>query len=427
MNQVGDQVTLVAFPTPPGSVVYSFVWDFWDGTSTATNDVSVVKTINIGGQPGTDELHYTCRPVAIDGQTVTLVGTITANSPPTILPGVSISTNDDYVPFSTRLQLQAMDIDGDSFVFAWYNGTDYIGAGTTSSAGNVSGTWTGNGTTIVQQYPSSLNYIDAVVTETSTVTCYVVDVRAGTASVDFSLRGFDNPNPLATITAGVGGVSFDSASPPIARVGPDQFVDFTVYVAPLPTHQVEFSWNFSSSNHWSMEPRYESGTRYVLDNGGIQSTVHRDISTEVISSGTSKIATAGVQVTATNIVNGEITRTTTDYTITLIKNTAPSSVEIVRTVNGAIITGDGPITVGAIVEFSAAGTDVDNDVLFYEWRFTQPFAPNPIYFWGPKVLYSTAGYTGTNQAVSGQLTTYDWLGASLVTVLPDTTVESPST
>lgn len=422
MNQVGEQVTLAVYPVPSGSVIYSYVWDFWDDTSTATTAPFVVKTINIGGQPGTDVLEYTCRPVALDGQSVTLTGTITANSPPTIMPGVSISTNDEFFFFSTRLQLQAIDMDGDAFAFAWYNGTDYLGAGTTSSAGNVNGTWTGNGTTVIGSYPSSLNYLDAVVTENSVVTCYVVDVRAGTAHVDFLLRGEDNPNPVAVVTAGIAGVSFDSASPPTARVGPDQFVDFTVYTSPMPSHLVEFLWTFAGSNHWSMPPLTEAGTRYVLPNGGVQSTVHRDISTEVISTGTTKIATASVQVTATNIYNGGITRSNTDYTITLVKNTAPSGVDIARRVGGTILTGDGPVTVGDMIEFSASGTDANMDVMYYEWQIIQPFAPTPIYFWGPKVLYSTEGY-GTGDSVEGQLTVVDWLGASLVTVLPSTSVE----
>jgi len=88
MNQVGDTVELMVGPIPSGSTIYSYVWDFWDGLSTATQAPFVVKVINIGGQPGTDELHYTCRPVAVDGQSVSLAGTLTANNPPTILPAI---------------------------------------------------------------------------------------------------------------------------------------------------------------------------------------------------------------------------------------------------------------------------------------------------------------------------------------------------
>ena len=412
---------MTAYPTPAGSVIYSYVWDFWDGTSTATVPPFVIKVINIGGQPGTDELHYTCRPVAVDGQSVSLAGTITANNRPTILPGVAISNNDQFFAYNTTMSVQALDVDGDAFSFSWYEGTTYLGAGTTTAAGNASGTWTGNGTTIVQDYPSSLNDIDVTVAGNTIVTCYVVDVRGGTSSVDFLLRGEDNPNPSVVITAGIGGVSFDSSSPPLARIGPDQFVDFTVYVAPLPNHLVTFLWDFSGTNNWTMAPSYDAGTRYDLENGGLQSTVHRDISTEVVSSGTSKVATAGVQITATNIYNSEITRTNTAYTITLIKNTPPTSVAVTRAVNGVEISGVGPISPGDLVEFSAVGEDVNADVCFYEWRITQPFAPNPIYFWGPKVLYSTVGY-GTGSSVEGQLTVSDWLGATLVTVLPSTSV-----
>lgn len=412
---------MTAYPAPAGTVIYSYVWDFWDGTSTATATNSVIKVINIGGQPGTSELHYTCRPVAIDGQSVSLSGTIEANNPPIILPGVSISNNDAFFAYQTQMTLQAIDLDNDDFYFAWYTGTTYLGTGTSVATGNVSGTWSGNGTTIIQDYAGTLNYLEATVASSRTVTCYVVDTQGGTSSVNFLLRGSANPNPSAVITAGIGGVSFDSAIPPTARVGPGQYVDFTVYVAPLPYHQVGFQWDFSGSNHWTMLPTYESGTRFDLENGGIQNTVRRDISTEVISSGTSKVATAAVQVTATNIYNGEISRTDTEYTITLIKNTAPTSVVVSRSVNGVTISGDGPINVGDELEFSANGTDPNADVLFYEWRIVQPFEPNPIYFYGPKVLYSTEGY-GTGSSVEGQLTVTDWLGATLVSVLPSTSV-----
>jgi len=419
MYQVGDQIELKVYPVPSGSTIYSYVWDFWDGSSTATTTPFVFKVINIGGQPGTDVLAYTCRPVATDGQTVTLAGTLTANNRPTILPGVSISNNDDFFAYQTRMQLQAIDMDGDAFSFAWYNGTTYLGAGTTTAAGNVTGTWTGNGTTIIQDYPSSSNYLDATVVNTGIARCYVVDVRGGTAAVSFLLRGEANPNPTASITAGIGGLGFDSALPPTARVGPNQYVDFTVYVAPLPSHSVEFAWNFAGTNHWSMPPAAESGTLYALANGGVQNTVHRDISTEVISTGTVKVVTADVTVKATNIYNAEVTRTALSYTISLVKNTPPESAAITRSINGVPVAG--PVATGALIEFAAAGTDADKDVMFYEWKFVQPFAPTPLYLWGPKVLYSTVGYS-PGASVEGQLTVADWLGASLVTVLPSTSI-----
>lgn len=422
MHQVGEEVTLIASPTPSGSVIYSYVWDFWDGTSTASVAPFVTKVINIGGQPGTDELNFTCQPVAVDGQSIVLAGSLSANNPPTILPGVSITNNDDYFAFNTQLSLQAIDLDGDSFYFAWYSGTTYLGTGTTVAAGTVAGTWTGNGTTLIQDYPSSQNYIDVTVAESGVATCYVVDDRSGTSSVNFLLRGTDNPNPTAVITAGIEGISFDSATPPTARVGSNQFVDFTVFVAPLPSHLVTFQWSFAGTNNWSMLPAYEAGTRYDLSNGGIQNTVHRDISTEVISTGTSKVATADVQITASNIFNGQVTRTDAEYTITLIKNTAPSGVTVTRKVNGVEIDGLGPVTAGDLIEFSASGSDINEDVLFYEWKFIQPFDPINLYLWGPKVLFSTSGF-GTGSTVDGQLTTRDWLDASLVTVLPTTNVE----
>lgn len=421
MNQIGDQVELMVAPIPSGSAIYSYVWDFWDGSSTATTAPFVAKVVNIGGQPGTDELHFTCRPVAQDGQTVTLAGTITANSRPVILPGVSVSENDGYFAYQTTLSLSAIDLDYDPVSFAWYVGTNWLGNGTTSVIGNVSGTWSGNGTTIIQDYTGTNNYIDLVVASDRTVTCYVADDRGGTSVANFILRGEPNPPPSATVAAGIGGVSFDAAAPPTARIGVDQTVDFSVYVAPMPQHSVSFLWTFSGTENWTMPPLFDSGTTSVLANGGLQNTVVRDISAEVVSSGTAKVVGAQVRITAQNIYNAEISYAEAEYDITLIANTAPSAVTVTRLNNGTPITGSGPVTAGTMVEFVAAGTDVDSDLLTYGWVFNQAVTPTTLYLWGPKVMVDTTGYASAS-AVVGNLTVTDRLGGVLNVVLPSTTI-----
>lgn len=415
--QVGSAVQFMVAPVPTGTAIYSYVWDFWDGSSTATDTPFVTKVVNIGGQPGTDELHYTCRPVAQDGSYTILVGTLTANSPPTILPGVDISTNDAYFSFATQLSLEAIDLDYDAITFAWYVGTTFVGVGTTAATGLVDGTWAGNGTRVVNSYTGTRNYIDYVVSSDRIVTCYVADTRGGTSSVAFALVGDDNPDPTTALTAGVGGVAFDASTPPTARIGVGQVVDITAFVAPMPQHVVSFLWNFSGSNHWTMSPSSETGTTSLLTNGGFQNTVRRDISSEVVSSGTSKVVTAEVRVVAVNTVSSQMSYTTGQYEITLVQNSGPSAVTVLR--NGGAITGDGPIGVGDKIEFSATATDPNFDVVFYKWTISQPFAPNPAYFWGPKFVYETSQYTSA-QAVVGTLTVYDRLGASLTVVLPAT-------
>ena len=217
MNQVGDTVNLMVAPAPSGSVIYSYVWDFWDGSTTATDKPFVAKVVNISGQPGTDELHYRVRPVAVDGQSVTLSGTITANAAPTILPGASVSNNGQFFAYATTLKVQAFVNDGDTFTFAWFSGTSFLGPGVSYPIGNVSGTWTGNDTTIIANYPATENQITAIIGNSQIITCYVIDSRGGTSSVAFGLTGEENPPPDATLTAGVGAVTFDSTTPPIAR------------------------------------------------------------------------------------------------------------------------------------------------------------------------------------------------------------------
>jgi|PlaIllAssembly_1097288.scaffolds.fasta_scaffold02262_2 hypothetical protein len=420
MNQVGDTVNLMVAPAPSGSVIYSYVWDFWDGSTTATDKPFVAKVVNISGQPGTDELHYRVRPVAVDGQSVTLSGTITANAAPTILPGASVSNNGQFFAYATTLKVQAFVNDGDTFTFAWFSGTSFLGPGVSYPIGNVSGTWTGNDTTIIANYPATENQITAIIGNSQIITCYVIDSRGGTSSVAFGLTGEENPPPDATLTAGVGAVTFDSTTPPIARIGAGQNVDFTVYVAPMPDHTVSFLWTFSGSNGWTMPPATTAGVTTVLANGGWQNTVNRDISAEVVSSGTAKVATAEVRVTAVNTLNSEISYADAQFSITLIANSPPSSVAILRKVNGVTISGLGPVTAGQNIEFSAAGTDPNGDLMTYFWLFNQPFVPASLYLWGPKVVVDTGSYSG--QVVQGQMWVYDRLGAQLTTLVPLTNV-----
>lgn len=420
MNQIGDTVNLMVAPAPSGSVIYSYVWDFWDGSSAATDKPFIAKVINISGQPGTDELHYTVKPVAVDGQSVTLNGTITSNASPTFLPGVSVSNNDAYFAYSTTLRVQTYNVDADPYYYAWYSGTSYLGAGTSIPIGNVSGTWIGNGQTIIQNYPATQNQITAIIANPQIITVYVVDVRGGTSSVSFGLTGEPNPPPDASLTAGVGAITFDSTTPPIARIGVGQTVDFTVYVAPLPDHTVSFLWTFSGSNGWTMPPVTTAGVTTVLPNGGWQNTVNRDIDSEVVFSGTSKVSTAEVRVTAVNTLNGEISHADAQFSVTLIANSPPSSVTIQRKVNGVPISGLGPVVAGQNIEFSAAGTDPNGDFMTYFWRFNQPFVPALLNLWGPKVVVDTGSYSG--QVVQGQIWVYDRLGAQLTQLLPLTNV-----
>ena len=369
MIQVGSNVGFHAYPAPTGSTIYSYVWGWWDGTSTATSAPFTAKVVNIGGHPLTDQLHYSCTPVAVDGQ------------------------------FTTT----------------------YLGSGVNTLIGNVSGTWAGNGTVYAAAFKGTNNTLNLTVTSPLAIACYVSDSRGGTTAVDFSLRGYPAPPPAVGLTLGVPGISTDASTPPTARIGAGQNLNFTVYVAPLPNQAVSFLWNFSGSYGWTMPPSFTSGTTTVLPTGAYQNSVVRDISAEIVSSGTSKAVTAEVQVTAVNTLSGQISRSKVDYGVTLVANSAPSSVAITR-LNGAVpISGTGPVSAGTQILFTAVGSDPNSDILFYKWQFTQPFSPNPVYYWGPKVLYDTSLYT-SGQSVQGQLTVYDWLGASLTTVLPVTTI-----
>ena len=418
LYNTGNSVTLPV-ACSNGSVIYSYVWNFWDGSSTATVAPQVTKEINIGGQPGTGVLDYTCTPVALDGQHVVLSGTLLANNPPTILPGAAISVNDAYYPYTTVVSLTALDLDGDTFSFAWYEGASYLSAGTLAAAGTLNGTWVGNGTQVTVARPTWQNTLATTVANDRLLTCYVVDDRGGTSSLDFSLRGAPTPPPSASISAGQLGPFFDASALPVAYIGAGQTFDFTVFVNPVPNSTVSFWWSFAGSNGWTEGPVNTGGVTTVLANNGYQNTVQRDISSEVILNGNSKSATAEVTVTAGNIATGQTTAVSLSYEIVLLNNAPPSGVTVTRSVGGTPVTG--PVPLGSLILFAAAGTDPAAELLTYQWAFSQPFAPAVLYSYGPQFVYDTGGYSGTNQVVQGQLTVVDRLGSEITVALPVTT------
>ena len=421
LNQVGDTVQLsVGTFAGAGSIIYSYVWNFWDGSSTATVQPSVIKVINIGGNPANDNLVYSCRPVALDGQSTVIYGTLTANNPPLILPGASVSQNDGYFPFSAAVAITALDYEGDAIAYAWYEGPLFLGSGSTTLAGTAHGTWAGNGSVAITACAAYQNTFLASVVSDRVITCYVKDNRGGTTSLDFSLRGQNPPTPTASVSASPLGVSFDASTLPTALIGPGQTVDFTVYANPLPNTLLSFSWDFSGSNGWSMAPTSSAGVTTNLANGGYQNTVSRDISGETILTGVSKAVTTDIHISAFNYATNQTTHTDLQTSIVLVQNLPPSGVTVARSVAGVPVAGVGPITPGALLEFAATGTDSNSELLTYRWQFAQPFPPLNVFYHGPKVVYDTGGYSGTNQLVQGQLTVTDRLGATLRVVLPPT-------
>jgi len=392
------------------STPYAYVWDWWDGTSEATTTPTTSKRINVGGQPGTSLLFYRCTPVLEDGQSVTLIGTTSANNPPTVVPPVVVSNNDDYFPYNTQITVKAFDFDGDAFAFSWYSGTSYLGAGASTAVAATTGTWTGNGTTVVAVYPTTQNVFSTTVASARTVSAYLVDTQNGTTRLDFDLRGFVRPPPSAGFSALPSGVSVNASSVAEARIGVGQNIAFSVYAKDETGGTVAFLWTFVGSNGWTSGPVYTTGATLATADGGYSNTYTKDISSEVVSTGTEKFSTAVVRATTS------ASHVDLPFTVKLIANAVPSAINVTVTNNGNPydITTLSPVAAGCKLEYSAEGVDANGDVLVYRWDFAPPVN---VTFFGGKVVIDTTGLSTLN-LVQGSVTATDRMGATYTVSLP---------
>jgi hypothetical protein len=397
--------------------IYSYVWHFWDGSGTATPGPSVMKVINTGSNPfgAPTGLQVSCLPVGIDGQFTTLYGTFAANNGPIIVPGDAfITNNDQYFPYATEVSATAFDFERQPLAFSWYTGTTFLSSGTSSYVGSVAGTWSGNGTSFVGEFSGTQNYFATVIDSPTPLTLYVTDNSGGTTTLDFSLRGQEAPPPIASAGAGFAGVS--AATLGVQRIGVGQSVDFTVYANTVTNGTLSFVWEFFGSNNWTVTGQ-SAGTTTLLPNGGYQNTVVKDISGEVVAVGTQKTVEAICDIALTTPGSQSVQTTQVAVEVVLLSNLPPSGISIVVSDNGVpIVNGIG--TQGDVIEFDATGTDPNNQWVWYEWNFNQPFLPNTGLYWGAKVRLDTSRYT-PGQSLNGLLTATDLLGGTLTVILPD--------
>lgn len=404
--QVGQVKTFSVSPLPTDtSSIYSYVWGFWDGSSTATAEPFVSKRLNLGGQPGTGLLNYSCTPVQVDGQSVVLSGSIFVNTPPVLINPVVITANDQYFPFQTVVSVRAYDVENEGLTFRWYDGDTFLSNGTTAVEGAVNGTWTGNGTTVVNSFTGTRNDYELTVRDDRTLKLYVIDGGNGTSTIDVVLRGRDVP----AVVGGGGAANsteVEGSVVPRVRVGPGASVDLSVYGKDQAGGPVEFEWQFRAADGWTSSPATAAGVTVVTADGGYQNTYTRAVDGETLTA-----ATKDVRAYARVISSGGTLYLPFD--ITLLRNNAPANLSLTAKVNGTTynLVNLTPIAPGAVVELSATATDADSDVVDFYWQFTQPFTPSPLQLWGGKVVITTTGYT-TGQTLVGSLIAYDRFGSA---------------
>lgn len=402
--QVGDVKVFSVNPLPADtSNIYAYVWEFWDGSSTATETPFASKRLNIGGEPGNGTLRYSCRPVQNDGQSVVLNGSIFVNTPPVLMNPVTLAANDAYFPYNTKVTVTAYDTEDEGLNFTWYDSGEIVGSGVTTVVGSVTGTWTGNGSVVISSFTGTQNELDITVRSNRTLTVVVVDGGTGTSTLDIELRGREVP-PVS----GGGGSSTVSVTEgttlPTVRVVSGASVDLSVYGRDPIGGQVDFLWFFSPADGWTAAPATAAGATTATPDGGYQNVYTRDVSGETM-------AVDARTVTARARVVSSAGTLFLPFEIILERNHVPTGLSLTAKVDGSDynLATLVPIAPGSVVELRATAVDTDADVVDFAWQFTQPVPPTTLTLWGGRIVLDTTGYT-SGSTLFGSVIAHDRVG-----------------
>lgn len=420
MNQIGDEKHFMLGAVPVasgGSNIYSYVWKWWDGAAEATTVPAAFKVVNIGGNPDSSELHYSVTAVAVDGQEWTSNGTFDANNPPQIVQSPTISVNDAYLPFTTRIGLYAYDIEGDSLDFMWYSGSVYLSNGVAGTPVSVTGTWQGNGITDIRSYTASENHYYVNVFSSREVRCQVSDQSGGTTQLTFDLRGYPRPAPPSGVLVTPPNIFTDIRSIPVQRIYPGAYFDFEVIARDVVGGPLTFAWSFNGSNNWTVPSEGQGVTYAQLPDGSYRNVYRKDVSNEIVSSGTQKTVIGECAVVS------QTARSDMKIEVILIKNSGPSAalINIRDYATGEIFADLGAVPLDALIEYEAVVTDPNNDVVTVAWVLTLDSpgvaAPTVHRLYGPKVIVAPRSVWNDNTFanpgchIDGSATIYDRLGA----------------
>lgn len=429
---VGTNVHFKLGGTPtPG---LRFVWRWWDGSVDVTTVPETHKVINRGGNPSdggsmgnSQLLVYNVDVVADDGTSQTYSGSITADNPPQVIPGITVTKNNSVFPYDTSITISAYDYLGQGLVFTWY---DDLGNVLQTDTGNSSfeymAIWNGqvvnyndsafprseyaigigytfgpggvyyNG--MVTAHSSTLNYtatrdttIRLVISKQpldfTTPTFDSMTFASGsTTTVSFDLVGSAPKLTTDRNTITISSLLGDASSPVTAIIGESSSVAMSVYSNN--TDAVSIMWSFLAVNGWSTDVLIPAatadGTLKMLVNGTWMSSILKDISGE----------TPGLkQIVAriTDLVTSEVSTVT--IPITLSASGYP-------TITGLNVS---PTTLpeGQLIQYTVDASQPDGNVLNYRWDFSVPL----VTLYGRTVYVDTTNLGG--QFIAGQVTVYD--------------------
>lgn len=384
MNQVGQIKTFSLDPitAPEGTNIYAFVWDFWDGSTEVTAGTTVQKRLNIGGAPDGEadkgRLDFRCYPVAIDGQSGSIYGALSVNNAPTIY-SAEIDNNNGYFPYPALLTVTAYDIGTASpanpnLQFAWYEGDTMLSAPALGVGSElVSGTWAGNGRTVIKNYLADVGTYAATVDNDRVIRCYVYDQDAGTSFIDFPLYGQPTPPPDPLLYADPESPAEASSSTYKVRVGPEQYLTLVAYARDLSgVSQPQFTWTYATADGWQGSTSFVDPAPEALDGGVWKSTSVKYTGTEIVTGTDVSVVTARCHVENNY---GEVD---VPFVVELLSNTIVGAPTIYTKVGAsAEVTGAIAVTtaLGTKVRYRVTADDPDYDLVNAEWHFANNNTP----------------------------------------------------
>jgi hypothetical protein len=381
MNNVGDTVTLSFPDTLNLPVVY--VWELWDGTVETTTTSTLDKVLNMGGTLG-----YTVTAMSDDGQKIARTGSVTVNRPPEVLGSPTISTNDVVFPYTTTINVEAIDPDGGALTFTWVNR-----AGLTLASATI----------------DSSNQLLYRVTGQDKLVLTISDPDGGITTVPFELRGISSSSVYAsTVSYPAAGASnaqaqqllAESVVSPVQRIGLP--VEFTAYTSSADAGTLTLEWSFPPSRGWVINSANVADpvpVNTTLLNGAIKSVV---IKPTILDDGFGNqlVETPGQKVAVLKVTNQVTGRTVENLiSVNLVENQPVTEPVVTTNLTHNTTDDTWEATVGQIAHFTASATDGDNDMVTYQWEFTVD--TETLYFWGKTVALDTSKYaylaTPTNQ------------------------------
>ena len=418
MNNVGDILTFTTLGTAPGSATPIYVWRFWDSSVQVStqNQGPMQKGLNVGGDPSRTQgvvpftLPYFCDICNAYGTIVSSISReVAVNNPPTISQ-VQLTNNNSAYAFETKITVTAYDLEQNGVSFQWFVGDIPVTGNVDTNIGNVpgtyAGTWIGNRT----GYTSML---DTVVYSDGTVfTVQATDGDSGVSRVDIPVYGYDPKAPQFSVAAKPSGPSASASTLPDAVIAPGQTVDFSVYAADPSGQKLSFTWFLYGTNGWTNPLVNQPGKTTPLGIGYSNVLSGVDISGE---------ATAGLRKAIVYISNPSGQTVIGEQDINLTVNGAPviQSVSIYDP-NNKLVSPTVPVirppaqsgqpAAPFLLRFSANASDPNNDIVYYEWKFSNLADFGTWRAYGAEV-YLDVGDWSANQYAVGTVTAFDRFGA----------------